>query len=112
MGAAVANASADFVMLLVDSEGPVAAGIGPWAHLRSRDGWIPPWSVTDDNTHLMVQCMEGWFLADRETLGSYFGAGFRASALPGEATDVERIPKNDALNGLQSAAKGSSKAPS
>ena len=66
----------------MDSEGPVAQGAGPWAHLRARDGWIRPADATDENAHLMVQCMETWFLADRDNLADYFGHGFNPNALP------------------------------
>jgi len=32
----------DFVVLLVDSEGPIATDAGPWRHLKARDGWNKP----------------------------------------------------------------------
>ena len=34
--------------------------------------------ATDEQAHLMVQCMEAWFLADRETLAAVFGRGLKA----------------------------------
>ena len=97
-----------FVVLLVDSEDPVGEGVGSWTHLRNRqgDGWDRPAGATDDHAHLMVQCMEAWFLADRETLAAVFGDGFRPNALPGQA-DIERIPKRDVLTGLENAARDS-----
>lgn len=57
-------------MLLVDSEAPVrATNVGkPWDHLKDRDGWQPPAQAADADCHLMVQVMESWFVADRETL--------------------------------------------
>ena len=55
----------DRVVLLVDSEGPVGMDAGPWQHLKDRDGWDRPDGADDDHIHLMVQCMEAWFLADR-----------------------------------------------
>lgn len=96
----------DFVALLVDSEGPVADGVGPWTHLRSRqeDGWARPTGAADEHAHLMVQCMEAWFLADRETLAAVFGNGFRPNALPGQQ-NVERVRKRDVLDGLENAAR-------
>ena len=66
--------SADFVVLLVDSEAPMQSA-GAWDHLRAKDGWRRPDHSSDDNVHLMVQCMEAWLVADRETLASYFGQG-------------------------------------
>ena len=90
------------VVLLVDSEGPVAENAGPWTHLRERDNWRKPTQATDENTHLMVQCMEAWFFADKETLANYFGDGFNRSALSGRA-NIEDIPKTDLERGLNSA---------
>lgn len=78
----------EFIVLLVDSEDPVTVGDGPWSHLRSRDGWARPAGTTDDQAHLMVQCMEAWFLADRSTLATYFGPKFNVKALPSRE-DVE-----------------------
>jgi hypothetical protein len=52
--------------------------------------------------------MESWFLADRPSLAGYFGSGFRESALPGNPT-VEAIPKADVLDGLDQAARNTSK---
>lgn len=96
----------DFVALLVDSEGPVAADVGPWAHLRTRqgDGWAKPARATDEHAHLMVQCMEAWFLADRETLAAVFGNSFRPGVLPGQP-QVEEVRKQDVLQGLENAAR-------
>jgi hypothetical protein len=68
---AVGNAdTSDFIVLLVDSEGPVERNSGPWKHLKNRepDNWDRPASARDDNAHMMVQCMETWFLADQDTL--------------------------------------------
>ena len=95
-----------FVVLLVDSEDPIAEGVGPWAHLRKRqeDRWTKPVGATDQHAHLMVQCMEAWFLADREKLSTLFGNGFRPRALPGQAA-IEQIPKRDILAGLENATR-------
>ena len=95
-----------FAVLLVDSEDPIAEGVVPWTHLRNRrgDGWKRPAGAGDEHAHLMVQCMEAWFLADRETLSALFGNGFRPSALPGRAA-IERIPKKDIFAGLENAAR-------
>ena len=100
-------ANGAFVVLLVDSEDPVAEGVGPWTHLQNRwgDGWNRPPGATDEHVHLMVQCMEAWFLSDRETLSLVFGNGFRPDALPGQAA-IERIPKRDVLAGLENATRG------
>lgn len=87
-------------LVLVDSEEPVAEGYDVWQHLRSRDGWERPEGVDDDSAHLMVQCMEAWFLADREALSDWFGAGFNAAKLPA-GTDLELVSKSSVLDGLE-----------
>ena len=93
------------ILLLVDSEAPVTAS-SPWDHLRNRegDGWVRPDGASDDQCHLMVQCMEAWFLADRESLCQFFGQGFIENALPGN-TIVETIAKQDVLSSLQRASQ-------
>lgn len=91
-----------FVVLLVDSEGPVTENAGPWTHLRERDNWRKPTQATDENAHLMVQCMEAWFFADKETLANYFGNGFNRNALSNQAA-VENIARIDIEQGLKNA---------
>ena len=51
-----ARKAEEFIVLLVDSENPVADDAGPWKHLAGRDGWHMPDAATDENAHLMVQC--------------------------------------------------------
>ena len=94
----------DFIVLLVDSEGLVAGGSGPWHHLRNHDRWDKPEDATDDNAHLMVQCMESWFLADKDRLEAFFGRGFNRNALPGNQ-NIEEVAKADVLNGLKNATR-------
>ena len=94
----------EFIVLLVDSEDAVVGGAGPWRHLRKHDGWDKPEEATDDNAHLMVQCMESWFLADKDGLEAFFGHGFRRNALPGNP-DVEEVAKADVLDGLKNATR-------
>jgi uncharacterized protein DUF4276 len=94
----------DHVVLLVDEEAPVAPGQSIWTHLKKRDGWEPPAGATEENTHLMVQCMENWFLADPSELAAYFGQGFQASALP-RNPNIEAIPKQDVFRALEAATR-------
>lgn len=75
-------------MLLVDSEAPVSSQ-DPWQHLHSRDQWTPPAGTDPGLCHLMVECMESWFLTDRRALISYFGADFNENALPPASRQVE-----------------------
>jgi len=94
------------VILLVDSEDPVPQGMLPWEFLRGRrdDGWERPAGASDESAHLMVQCMEAWFLADKDALSGYFGQGFRQNAFP-ERTDIEAIPKPDLMEQLKQATR-------
>ena len=107
--AALAKATNDdFVVLLVDSEAPVSRNAGPWQHLKSRDNWDQPADALDDNSHLMVQCMEAWFLADKEALAAYFGDGFNPNALPGRL-EIEQVSKSEVEKGLKMASRQSKK---
>ena len=101
-----ASRNDDFPVLLVDSEGPVAKDAGPWRHLKDYDGWNKPDGADDDHIHLMVQCMEAWFLADRAALAGYFGDGFNENALP-RRSDVEEVSKQDIERGLNAATRNS-----
>lgn len=94
-------------MLLIDSEAP-ATGANPWRHLQDRDGWARPDGAKDSQCHLMIQCMEAWFLADRQAVVGYFGQHFQESALPGNP-NVEAVPKLDLLDGLERATRQTSK---
>ena len=77
-------------VLLIDSEGEPDS--------NDRDG----------QTFWMVQCMESWFLADKDTLEAYYGERFRRNALPANP-DVERIPKKDVIDGLAAATRQTGK---
>jgi hypothetical protein len=59
-------------LLLVDAEAPVVER-DPWRHVAQRpdDKWQKPAGATEDHLHLMVQCMEAWFLADRQALHAF-----------------------------------------
>jgi hypothetical protein len=99
--------SDDFVILLVDSEGPVEAP-SAWAHLHVRDEWERPAGTIEDQARLMVQCMEAWFLADREALIEFYGQGFLAGSLPGQP-NIEQIPKPFLFRKLKQASKPTTK---
>jgi hypothetical protein len=92
-------------VLLVDSEAAVQTP-SKWEHLKNRpgDGWVKPESVSEDQVFLMVQCMESWFLADRQKLVIHFGQGFRENALP-QQRNVEEIPKQSVYQGLKQASR-------
>jgi hypothetical protein len=82
----------EYPVLLVDSEAPVNQPA--WEHLQSQDGWQRPPGADDDQAQLMVQCMETWCVADRQTLREFFGHRLREGVLP-------------ALDSLESRAKDS-----
>lgn len=97
---AIAQCSKDEdALLLIDSEGmdvpqlvqSVASQIG-----------------ATNRAFFMVQLMEAWFIADRNALADYFGAGFRNSALP-QNPNVEDIPKQDIENCLRNATRDCAK---
>lgn len=96
------------VFLLVDSEVVVTAGMTATQHLRNHDRWDFPDGVSEDRVHLMVQCMEAWFMADKQTITEYYKRGFSPRSLPANP-NIEAISKKDILNGLQQAARGTSK---
>ena len=95
------------IFLLVDSEVPVTNS-EPWRHLKGRDNWDRPRTAAADSAHLMVQCMEAWFYADKDALKSFFGPDFNTSALSGNA-DIEGIPKQDVQSGLAAATRPTKK---
>lgn len=92
----------EFALLLVDSEAPVELSV--WQHLTKRDGWQQPNGASSEQGHLMVQCMESWFLADRTSLEQFFGQGFKSGSLP-KNPQIEDIPKNDVAISLKQASR-------
>ncbi len=105
---AVRQEAADFVILLVDSEGPLEGAVSSWAHLAVRDKWRPPAITTEDQAHLMVQCMEAWFLADKDVLAHFYGQGFLPSSLP-HRPDIEQVPRFELLDALRQASRRTQK---
>lgn len=104
------DAKYDRVALLVDSEIPVSEGDTAWRHLQKSDKWTKPAGAQEDAAHLMVQCMESWFMADKERLAGYYGQGFSMSALPPRA-EIEDISKQDVYAGLNNATRQTLKGP-
>jgi Domain of unknown function (DUF4276) len=91
-------------ILLVDAEGPVTQA-SPWTHVAQREGdkWTKPNGATDAHLHLMVQCMEAWYLADRVALLRFYGQGFNENALPAKTANLEDVRKNDVYTSLERA---------
>jgi hypothetical protein len=103
-------------MLLVDSESPVnsdcqtgndPARWDPWQHLNARqgDGWEMPDATAVTDCHLMVQCMETWFLADEKALKRFYGKDFNERALPAQGNAIETIDKQQVYQILKDSTK-------
>jgi len=92
--------------LLVDSEEAVAKKHQdkPWQHLKERDGWEKPEGTENDQCHLMVQCMESWFLTDEDAVANYFGQGFKR-CFPQQGQNIEAIAKTRVGQYLKDATK-------
>lgn len=104
----------EFILLLVDSEGPVHERHRdqPWNFLEAivgPDRMERPKGAADEQAHLMVQCMESWLLADPAQLASYFKRGFHAGSLP--AGNLEQVGKNRVLESLKHATRNCSRGP-
>lgn len=111
----IAIKNGENALLLVDSESAVSAEYKgdddklelwqPWTHLAQRDGdkWQKPEEATNDQCHLMVQCMENWFLADRESVSRFFANGFNENSFPRKP--IELIDKTEVYNALEKATK-------
>lgn len=100
-------------VLLIDSEAPVSENCEsntdcqkwtPWSHLKKRDAWEKPENATEQQCHLMVECMENWFAADISALKQYYGQGFNDKKIPA-VIDIEQISKNTIFSALDEATK-------
>lgn len=106
-------------ILLVDSEMAVLtesqadnlslADWQAWLHLRGSDGWQQPSKASDQQCHLVVECMENWFLADRATLKQFFGQHFQENVLPSIERPIEAISKDEVYRCLKNASRSSDK---
>lgn len=89
-------------ILLVDAEEALRSD-SPTQHLQARDKWKFS-GIDDEQVHLMVQCMENWFLADAAGLSEFYGQGFQTNALP-KAPMVETLTKRAVFAGLEQATR-------
>ncbi len=90
-----------FVILLVDSERAVVAP--PSQHLTNADGWDLS-EIDDQQAHLMVQAVEAWLIADRNTLRDYYGSRLNENALP-DRRNLESVPQSTLKSALNQATK-------
>lgn len=82
-------------ILLKDSEGPLSAAV------CNLDG-------PADSIYWMVEMMESWFHADKETLARWYGDRFNLNALK-QNPNVEEISKKALRDGLSAATKNTGK---
>lgn len=93
-------------ILLVDSEDPITTT--PLKHLKAREKSWSFSSVKANQCHLMVQTMESWLVADRQTIAAFYGKGFLPKSIP-PTINVEMIDKDLLENVLKNATKNTRK---
>lgn len=96
------------VLLLVDSEDPINSIQTKWQHVKNRDSWDKPFGASEDNLFFMVECMESWFLADKDALKSFYGKDFHEKKLSTN-TNLEAIKKTAIYDSLSEATKDTTK---
>ena len=102
---AINHGDSAIAVLLVDAEGPVNRA--PRLHLQSRDGWGMGFA-DEDTSHLMVQVMETWIVADPDALSTYYGQNFNGNVLP-KAANLEQVSKADVARTLNRATEHTTK---
>jgi hypothetical protein len=90
-------------ILLTGSEGPDTGGLSE--SLCRKYDWD---GNHQDSIFRMVEMMESWLHADKDTLEEFYGRGFRRNALKANPK-VEEISKADLENGLKAATKDTGK---
>lgn len=92
-------------ILLVDSESRQLPDSKAWEHLKTEDHWDRPDWATEDQCHLMVVCMETWFLADPDALQKIFKSNFVVKKLP-NTINLETLEKSTVMNHLSAVSSG------
>ena len=90
--------------LLIDSEQHKEKGLPNWEFLSQARKLNKPEAAGVDSLGLMVQCMETWFLADREKVIKYFGLPEDGGPLP-KHTEPELVSKSEVLSSFDRAAR-------
>jgi Domain of unknown function (DUF4276) len=93
------------VLLLVDSELPVAEADTALGHLRRTTEWTWPSWVREEHVHLMATTIETWISCDPEALAKYFGPAFNVSKLVA-TVPIESADKATVLAKLIAATEG------
>jgi hypothetical protein len=97
----------EMILLLVDSEDAIATST-KWEHVKNRDSWDKPDKAEEENLFFMVECMESWFLADKDALKSFYGKGFKENSLP-KTANLESIKKTAIITSLENATNNTTK---
>lgn len=97
----------EIVLLLIDSEIPLAEEKSIWENLQDS-GLNKPTDAKEDRIYLMAQVMETWLLADLDALENYFGQGFKRNKIQAWPI-MEDVPKSNIINALSQATTGCSK---
>jgi Domain of unknown function (DUF4276) len=95
----------EIVLLLVDSELPVAESDTALGHLRRKTEWSWPSWVREEQVHLMATTIETWISCDPEGLARYFGSTFDASKVV-VTVPIESAEKETVLAKLKAATEG------
>ncbi len=98
-------AKGETVLLLIDSELPVAESDTALGHLRRTTEWFWPSWVHEGQVHLMATTIETWISCDPEALAEYFGSAFNASKLV-VTVPIEAAEKETVLAKLKAATEG------
>lgn len=101
------NSNNAFLCFLVDSDKPLEDKDTPKIFLQREKKWNLK-NINENQCHLMVQIMESWFLADVETLKTFYSQKFNSSAIP-KTKDVEKIHKTNVESSLDKATKKTQK---
>ncbi len=77
-------------ILLIDSESPVTFQSDKFEAVRHR--LQKDEKIEQKRLYLMVQCMETWFLADLDSLGTYYGYNLYSYKKDERLENIESIP--------------------
>ena len=90
--------------LLIDSEEKVLEEQTSTAFLCHEFKEFESLQNLSDKCHLMVECMETWFLADMKAMENYFNPGFDKNKLP-KFKSIESISKETLYKSLKESTK-------
>lgn len=102
--------SGGVILLLLDSEEPVAEDQSGWAHIGSRptNELKKPDNAHEEHLFLMICTMETWLIADQVNLAQFFGHKFKDAAIKAWP-NLESVPKETVDEALATATAECSK---